>query len=350
MVNERSPISSTLPPLPTKIEGILSSLGHSIPWRAEVAGSAGSGRTYWRIGTAPDSHILLQSHPADADYDRFLSVTRHLRETGLKVPGIFGSDDENRLVVLEDLGSTLLLSQARAAGFPGNGDAAKLEAVYLPALEALATWQDLGTRAIPACRELSDRVFDLGPLLWESSYFARRCAEESFGLPPERLAEPALLSELAHLALRVEAHPRVLMHRDFQSQNLLTRPDGIWFVDYQGARSGSSWYDLGSLLWDPYVALPMDLRRRLFQKWMELVPVSSAEQAWRDLLDAALQRVMQALGAYGFLSRRKGLPWFGQFLVPGLSILAETLAEHGAMPALTALVDELRLLELGIAA
>lgn len=341
-MNGRPPV---LPPIPEGIEGILATLGHSPPWRAEVAGSAGSGRVYWRISTGSRSHILLQSHPGDADYDRFLSVTRHLGEAGLKVPRIFGSDDENRLVVLEDLGSTLLLSQARAAGFPGSGDEEKAEAAYFPALEALATWQDLGTRAIPTCRELADRVFDLGPLLWESSYFARRCAEESFGLAPERLAEPTLLSELAHLALRVEAHPRVLMHRDFQSQNLMSRTDGIWFVDYQGARSGSRWYDLGSLLWDPYVALPMDLRRRLFRRWLDLEPSPSPEQAWKDLLDAALQRVMQALGAYGFLSRRKGLPWFGQFLVPGLSILSETLAEHGAMPALTSLVGELRRME-----
>ncbi len=339
------PSTPLLPLIPPQIEDLLVSLGHSAPWRAEVAGSAGSGRIYWRIETDSVSHILLQSHSGDADYDRFLSVTRHLRKFGLHVPQVYGSDDENRLVVLEDLGSTLLLSQARLAGFPGNGDASKLEAAYLPALEALATWQSLGTTAIPTCPELSDRVFDLGPLLWESSYFARRCAEESFGLPPQRLAEPALLSELAHLALRVEAHPRALMHRDFQSQNLMSRPDGIWFVDYQGARSGSRWYDLGSLLWDPYVALPMELRRQLFHRWLALVPSPSPEIAWNDLLDAALQRVMQALGAYGFLSRHKGLPWFGQFLVPGLSILSETLAEHGGMPALSTLVGELRELE-----
>lgn len=337
-------MSPVLPELSPRIEAILADLGHAAPWRAEVAGSAGSGRVYWRIGTLEHAHIVLQSHPDDADYDRFLSITGHLRSIGLKVPALFGSDPARRQVVLEDLGSTLLLSQARAAGFPGpSGDADRLEVLYAPALEALATWQEIGTPGIPACPYLRDRVFDLGPLLWESSYFARRCAEESFGLPPERLAEPALLSELARLALRVEAHPRVLMHRDFQSQNLLSRPDGIWFVDYQGSRAGSRWYDLASLLWDPYVSLPMELRRRLFLRWQQLRPSPSADQAWEDLLDAALQRVMQALGAYGYLSRHRKLPWFSQFLVPGVAILDATLAERGGMPALSALVAELRL-------
>ena len=330
------------PEIPEGVERLLRDLGHEPPWNASVAGSAGSGRVYWRIGVRPRSHILLQSHEGDADYGRFLSISRSLRRAGLKVPLLHGSDDRRRMVVLEDLGSELLFSQARKAGFPGAGDPAALERAYLPALDSLLQWQRSGGAAIPGCPELSDRVFDLGPLLWETSYFARRCAEESFGLPAERLAEPALLAEFARLAGRVESHPRVLMHRDFQSQNLISREDGIWFLDYQGARAGSCWYDLASLLWDPYVALPMELRRTLFLRWLERSPVRSPEVAWEELLDAALQRIMQALGAYGFLSRRKGIPWFSQFLVPGLAILSETVSERGGMPALSSVVAELR--------
>lgn len=325
-----------------KIGSLLGTLGHHPPFSPTIAGSAGSGRAYWRIGTLDHTHIVLQSHAQDAEYDRFLSITEHLREAGLRVPRVYGSDDAARQVVLEDLGSTLLLSQAHGCGFPGSGDAEALRKIYLPALEALARWQRVGGQAMAGCPYLTDRVFDLGPLLWETSYFARRCAEESFALAPERLAEPALLAEFARLALRVEAHPRTLMHRDFQSQNLMHRPDGIWFIDYQGARAGSRWYDLASLLWDPYVAMPMDLRHKLFEDFADLSGTEASESAWSDLLDAALQRVMQALGAYGFLSRHKGLPWFSQFLAPGLGILRETLQERGGHSALVALVTDLQ--------
>jgi N-acetylmuramate 1-kinase len=331
----------TLPALSGNIERILRDLGHQPPFEAAIAGSAGSGRIYWRIGTFPRSHILLVSHALDADYDRFLSVSRHLRHIGLDVPTIHGSDDAVRQVVLEDLGSVLLLQQAHEAGFPGEGDGAALQAAYLPVLRGLADWQDRGTRHMRECPELVDRVFDLGPLLWETSYFSRRCAEESYDLPPERLAEPDLLAELHKLAVRVEGHEYRLMHRDFQSQNLMCRDGAIWFIDYQGARPGSRWYDLASLLWDPYVAMPMDLRRTLFDRFVELAPAVSREEAWEQLLDAALQRVMQALGAYGFLSRRKGLPWFSRFLVPGVAILSQTLQRRGGHPALRRLVDEL---------
>jgi len=331
-----------LPVLSPVIDRILSDLGHVQPFDVAVAGSAGSGRVYWRIGQGTRTHILLVSHSQDADYDRFLSVSRHLRACGLDVPEIHGSDDKIRQVVLEDLGSVLLLQKAHEAGFPGDGDRAALRAAYVPALRALARWQDVGTRDMHGCPDLVNRVFDLGPLLWETSYFSRRCAEESYGLAPERMAEPALLAELHRLAVRVEAHERRLMHRDFQSQNLMCRGGDVWFIDYQGARPGSRWYDLASLLWDPYVAMPMELRRDLFGQFLELVPATSADQAWEQLLDAAMQRVMQALGAYGFLSRRKNLPWFSKFLAPGLTILSETLEERGAHPALTEIVNELR--------
>ena len=330
-----------LPILSGQVEAILSGLGHTQPFEVTVAGSAGSGRVYWRIGQAPRSHILLVSHSQDADYDRFLSVSRHLRQSGLDVPEIHGSDDRARQVVLEDLGSVLLLQRAHEAGFPGQGDTTALQTAYLPALEALAHWQQVGTAHMHKCPDLVNRVFDLGPLLWETSYFSRRCAEESFGLPPERLAEPALLAELHHLAVRVEGHQRRLMHRDFQSQNLMCRDNQVWFIDYQGARPGSRWYDLASLLWDPYVALPMEFRRQLFERFLPMVGAPSADQAWEQVLDAALQRVMQALGAYGFLSRHKGLAWFSHFLLPGLAVLAETIAARGGHPTLKDLVAEL---------
>ena len=331
-----------LPALSPVVDRILEELGHVAPFEASVAGSAGSGRVYWRIGKPPASHILLVSHPLDADYHRFISISRHLRGTGLEVPEIFGSDDLLRQVVLEDLGSTLLLQKAREAGFPGDGDAAALRSAYLPALAALARWQDVGTSRMEECPDLVNRVFDLGPLLWETSYFSRRCAEESFGLPPERLAEPEILAELHRLAMRVEHHERTLMHRDFQSQNLMCRGEAVWFIDYQGARPGSRWYDLASLLWDPYVAMPMALRQELFGQFVSIAPAPSADEAWEQLLDAALQRVMQALGAYGFLSRRKGIPWFSKFLLPGIALLDETLAARGGHVALRGLVAELR--------
>lgn len=334
-------VTRPLPEITPKIESLLVSLGHEKPFSVTVAGSAGSGRVYWRIGQAPTSHILLVSHDQDVDYDRFLRVSAHLRAAGLKVPALHGSDDEARQVVLEDLGSELLLARMHAAGFPGDGDLQKLESDYAAVVDALGTWQKVGTASMALCPSLTDRVFDREALLWETGYFAHRCVQDAYGLPPERVADPALQKELSDLADRVAAHDLVLMHRDFQSQNLMWREDGPWFIDYQGARAGSRWYDLASLLWDPYVQMPMNNRFRMFLRHCRANAVPDGPLAWEQLQDAALQRVMQALGAYGFLSGTKGLPWFRQFLAPAARILRQTVEERGGMPALLKLAREL---------
>lgn len=339
-------VTRPLPVISPKLEALLVSLGHEKPFSVTVAGSAGSGRVYWRIGHAPLSHILLVSHDQDVDYDRFLQVSAHLRAMGLKVPALHGSDDAVRQVVLEDLGSELQLSRMHAAGFPGaGGDLERLEDDYTAVIDALIDWQRIGSASMALCPSLVDRVFDREALLWETSYFSHRCAQDAYGLPPERLAEPALRKELDDLATRVEAHERVLMHRDFQSQNLMWREDGPWFIDYQGARAGSRWYDLASLLWDPYVQIPMNNRFRLFMGYASKMDVPDGPLAWQQLQDAALQRVMQALGAYGFLSGTKNLPWFRQFLSPAVRILRVTVEERGGMPTLLALAKELEAME-----
>lgn len=334
-------VTRPLPEISPSLSALLADLGHREPFEVAVAGSAGSGRVYWRIGQLPSSHILLVSHDQDADYDRFLHVSRHLREAGLPVPRVFGSDDAVRQVVLEDLGSDLLLSRLHAAGFPGEGDLQKLESDYEAVIDRLVAWQDVGTAAMPSCPSLTDRVFDREALLWETGYFAQRCAQDAYGIAPERLADSALQAELSALADRVAAHDHVLMHRDFQSQNLMWRDDGPWFIDYQGARAGSRWYDLASLLWDPYVQMPMNNRFRLYLRYAKAAKVADGPLGWQQLQDASLQRVMQALGAYGFLSGVKGLPWFRQFLSPAVGILRATIEERGGMPALLALAREM---------
>lgn len=334
-------VTRPLPQIGPEIESILVSLGHAKPFSVSVAGSAGSGRVYWRIGEAPKSHILLVSSEQDADYDRFLKISSHLRAAGLKVPALHGSDHSVHQVVLEDLGSQLLLARMHEAGFPGEGDLQRLESDYEEVVGALTTWQTIGTASMAPCPSLTDRVFEREALLWETGYFAHRCAQDAYGLPPERLADKALQKELSDLADRVAAHDHVLMHRDFQSQNLMWREDGPWFIDYQGARAGSRWYDLASLLWDPYVQIPMNNRFRLFLVYCRRNAVPDGPLAWEQIQDAALQRVMQALGAYGFLSGVKGLPWFRQFLAPAVRILRSTVEERGGMPQLLSLAREL---------
>ncbi len=64
--------------------------------------------------------------------------------------------------------------------------------------------------------------------------------------------------------------PSVLVHRDLQSQNVMIVNGEPVFIDFQGMRLGSPFYDLGSLLYDPYVEIGEAERVALLKYYYDL--------------------------------------------------------------------------------
>ena len=82
-------------------------------------------------------------------------------------------------------------------------------------------------------------------------------------------------AELAGLIEGLAGEPRRLLHRDFQSSNVMVRDGRPWLIDYQGLRWGVAEYDIASLLYDPYVDLEpsqRDFVRRGFLRRAEETP------------------------------------------------------------------------------
>ena len=127
------------------------------------------------------------------------------------------------------------------------------------------------------------------------------------------------------------AQPQVLIHRDFQSQNISGRDGRIRLVDFQGMRLGPLGYDLASLVLDPYVAMPTQFRDELVERFVTgMRPATIPRPDIRAMaLAAGLQRIMQALGAYGFLGHVKGKTSFLDHIPAGLAVLREILGVVG---------------------
>jgi aminoglycoside/choline kinase family phosphotransferase len=193
---------------------------------------------------------------------------------------------------------------------------------------------------------LAERIFDYEYLRWETGYFIDRFVR---GLMKHEPGDPALLDKEFHrLALMTDAFPKRIIHRDFQSQNIMIMKGGIpHVIDYQGARLAPPAYDLASVLWDPYAPLNTGMRERLLDHYLGVVGERAGSwlrtDEFRDsLLCCRLQRHMQALGAYGFLSVVKGKNYFLKYLPEGLRLLKEDAAEARAdFPALFRLVNSL---------
>jgi aminoglycoside/choline kinase family phosphotransferase len=103
-----------------------------------------------------------------------------------------------------------------------------------------------------------------------------------------------------------------------------------YLIDYQGARIGPPAYDIASILWDPYYRLDDGIREHLLKYYvgrMTAVKEGFDEYEFLEsLLICRLQRHMQALGAYGFLSSVKGRRYFLKYVDRTLEYLKEDIA------------------------
>jgi aminoglycoside/choline kinase family phosphotransferase len=294
-------------------EGLMEAVSERLkkPNNLAVAGTAGSGRKYYRMQANGHSLILQQSHTEDADFERFVRYGKLFSGLGLPTPEIYAADEKEKRVVMQDLGSVRLC------------DAQQPMLYYPLILEKLISWQEASEKVFEQDSELANRIFGESDYIWEISYFMENYLQGHL-----QIAEVSanLIASFKTLAKKATAQQRVLMHRDFQSQNIMIDNGNIAFIDFQGARNGSIYYDVASLLWDPYMMLPVETIKQLFTLWHsanQLLKNTPFETAWENFLIASMQRIMQALGAYCFLSKKKGIESFAQYIEPGAKRLEE---------------------------
>lgn len=281
----------------------------------------GSERRFVRLVQGERRAMLMLPPPDDPDTARYLAIAGFLYDCGLGAPAILASDPRAGAVLLEDLGEDTLgeLVVRRPE------QAADL---YSRALDRLADLQTFGVANRRRCPPAWDRTFDREHLRWETDYFRARFLVGHAGLVPADVAD--LDGEFDELAAACLRQPRTLVHRDFQSQNILFKDQVVRLVDVQGMRWGPVAYDAVSLLFDPYVALPWALRQELSASFPARLAMRGGRTIdagdWSAMAaTAGLQRLMQALGAFGFLGHVKGRRGFLQHIPAGLFILRRLL-------------------------
>ena len=305
----------------------------ALGWRARADGAiakGGSSRRFARAdGPGGAAGILCLDDGLKPENRAYGALARLLRERlGMNVPAVL-ADTPAGALVLEDLGTTDLLALTREPRYPWSivadaiGQAARLHAGGLAAADAAGIALQPG--------------FDEALYRWERDYFAEHV------LAGRRL-DRGVMDEMASLARELLAQPRVAVHRDFQSQNLLARDGRAWLIDFQGLRAGCAAYDFASLAFDPYVTradaqlwrIEIEDEAREASGWKE------SRDAWTHLLHvAAAQRLMQACGAYANLGRRQGRADFLAHLPQGLANLEQAALGCGRR-RLAALAGELR--------
>ena len=282
-----------------------------------MAGDA-SARSYARIRLDGGSMVLMlladdplkSEEVVDGERPKqmpFLQVGEYLARGGMPVPRVLYADLPRRSILLEDLGDETV-ERALASG-------ADKEALYTAAIELLADFQSYAARDPDHDCVAFKRRFGEGLFRWELNHFDEWLLRAWTGKTPT-VAEKAVLDTFYDDVVRkLVALPTGLVHRDFQSRNLMVQDGRLRLIDFQDALVGPYLYDLVALLRDSYVAFESDEAAALRRHFLN---ARAVRNLWvpseADLEDhfflQSMQRKMKDAGRFVYIDRVKKNPKF----------------------------------------
>ncbi len=298
----------------------------------------GSDRKYYRIRFTEFHSLILVKYGSLRDENhQFCVIAEYLDLLGVRVPKIYHHDESEGLIWMEDLGERDLWSFRR--------ESSKLKMkLYRETLDQIAILHDR-TSPVPDVQPLRLQAeFNAELYRWEQRYFFENCLQRYFKLEPEVIEKRANFEALANIADRLATLPRTLVHRDFQSQNVIIFNGHPCLIDFQGLRPGLPHYDVASLVYDPYVLMENDQREALIDHYYsrQIHCGHESPEAFREVFDlCAVQRLMQALGAYGYLGLVRERAVFLGYIPTAVNTLRMVLNRLPQLADLRGLIEEL---------
>ena len=275
-----------------------------------------SNRIYHRVAAPEGSFILMERPMAgsespseektkDVDIQEypFLNVGRYLESVGIRTPEIIGKSPDESLILLEDIGECTLEKSLR--DHPQS-----TRTTYEKALQLLQTWQKRTAQADEKCVAFQ-RKFDRDIMEWEFDHFLE------WGLIKGNHAEVSakerdeLTRIFRDMAGELAECKTVLMHRDYQSRNIMITPNQEFVIlDFQDACQGPFIYDAVALLRDSYISLSEEDLLHLQKYFFELQGEKDFKN-WTYLFDLqTAQRKLKDGGRFFYIDQVKGNPDF----------------------------------------
>ena len=244
---------------------------------SKLAGDA-SNRQYYRAESEGASLILCYS-PDSSINEKFLHVAEIYAENKLPVPEVYASLDSGQLILLEDLGNQCFLDSSQLLSNSSQ------QAAYNK-LFAIAG-------KISLMNQVTFPVFD-------KPWIDRERAMLINGL---KSAETAFEQDLFEFnndcierndKLLIEEKNYVPQHRDFHGRNIQVKGGSYFIIDFQDTFLSNCYYDIVSLVYDPYAKLSLNTRQNLIADY-KLTQVDFDEGKF---LATARQRLWKAIGTY----------------------------------------------------
>jgi hypothetical protein len=277
--------------------------GEHIP--LQPASADASFRRYFRL-TLPDTstRIVMDAPPEKEDCRPFLRVAALFRRAGTHVPEVLANDLEQGFLLLSDLGSTTYLH-----ALADRSTAARLYRDANSALIAIQLASQPG--------QLPE--YDHALLSRELALFPEWYLQRHLGLTVDTTVDRDLHAVFAALLANNLRQPRVFVHRDYHSRNLMVLGEGAagfpatpGILDFQDAVHGPLTYDLVSLYRDAYIDWPEEEELDFVIRYWEAarragLPVADDFHDFhRDYEWMGVQRQLKVLGIFARLCHRDG--------------------------------------------
>jgi aminoglycoside/choline kinase family phosphotransferase len=259
-----------------------------------LKGDAGF-RRYYRLNTQP-SLIAVNSPPSKEKNEAYVDISLAFKAAGIRRPSIRAVDFSRGFLLLEDFGDQLVQSVLTDK---------TVEYRYQQAESTLLSIQQL-----PINPQVF-KAYDADLLSEELDLFQQWFVKELLGVRIDSAAQLMIKTLYSDLICSALEQPKVIVHRDYHSRNLMIlNDDSIGVIDFQDAVYGPITYDLVSLLRDCYVRWPMALVQertlKYKQKLEQLGLVEGVSDQdflrWFDLM--GLQRHLKVMGIFSRLALR----------------------------------------------
>lgn len=311
---------------------------HSVLGSAEFdmrpASADASFRRYFRVSRNGETWIAMDAPPDKEDLGPYVHVAGILGEVGVNAPRVLARDDAQGFLLNTDLGARTYLAELEA-----GGDAERL---YGEAIAALVRMQ------AGACRQSEQLpAYDEPLLRREMALFPDWFCGKHLGLDVG--AADGMARSYDALVQEALAQPRVFVHRDYHSRNLMVSEGGRFganpgILDFQDAVHGPLTYDLVSLLRDCYIAWPIEQIHRWVASFAQQgraagIPIPDDSKQllrWFDFM--GVQRHLKAIGIFARLWHRDGKPGYLKDIPRTLNYVKEVSARYSELQPLSALI------------
>lgn len=258
-----------------------------------LGGDAGF-RRYFRF-SHPSHWLAVDAPPTTEDTSRFVQLANLFARAGVRVPQIKTADSAQGFLLVEDFGDQLVYNIIQ----PQNANQ-----LYQQANQLIVHLQQITP---PDWLENYDQAF----LLREMQLLIEWFIEKLLRYPMSQDEKNWLDKIFLKIVDSAVSQPKVVVHRDFHSRNLLVCADQqLACIDFQGALQGPLTYDCVSLLRDCYLRWPSDQVQEwaldFYKRIQPHYPSISVETflQWFDWM--GLQRHIKVLGIFARLYLRDG--------------------------------------------